>query len=54
MNKEDIENTKKSANALGYDYLVELIDKIYNAYNVEENEDIKELLKELFKYVSIF
>jgi len=54
MNKEKIEKMKKIAKDMGYNYTVELIDKIYNAYLIEENEDIKNLLEELIDYVYNF
>lgn len=51
MEKHKIEEMKKTSEELGYTYTSELIDKIYNAYLVETNEDTKDLLEELLDYI---
>lgn len=51
MNKEKTEKMKENARRMGYDYTIILIDKIFNAYMIEENEDIKDLLEELLDYI---
>lgn len=51
MSEDKIKKLIELSNKQGYTYTSELIEKIYNAYLVEENEETKDLLIELLDYV---
>ena len=53
MTLEYIEKEIKTQKELGYDYVAELIEKIYEAYTIELNEDTRQLLEDLLKFITI-